>query len=329
MNDIYTWPNDLYPLVKKRFDLRYGNRMDVISNVAEVITQDEIDYRFEGIGGYGELPEYDGTSVASADQKRSFITTVSPKEHALKVTLSYKKAKVDLSGEAQKVGTRLADSAYMTVLNEFYRLFANAFTNIGSDGAAWASKNHPINSQADSGTYSNLINSALSVSAITSAQSKAAAFVTPDGLPFAGNFDLLLVSPDLEAKAKENVSQLLDKMAKVFPMIDKYKDIFERMNIVRSGGGSGSFGGGSGGGTRGEAYAYGGIVTQPTRALIGEAGYNEYVLPEREDYLSRLASLIGQYGGNNGGSTYVYLDGRLIQRQVSNKQNQVDFTRNR
>ncbi len=203
MNDIYTWPNDLYPLVKKRFDLRYGNRMDVISNVAEVITQDEIDYRFEGIGGYGELPEYDGTSVASADQKRSFITTVSPKEHALKVTLSYKKAKVDLSGEAQKVGTRLADSAYMTVLNEFYRLFANAFTNIGSDGAAWASKNHPINSQADSGTYSNLINSALSVSAITSAQSKAAAFVTPDGLPFAGNFDLLLVSPDLEAKAKE------------------------------------------------------------------------------------------------------------------------------
>lgn len=133
----------------------------------------------------------------------------------------------------------------------------------------------------------------------------------------------------LEAKAKENVSQLLDKMAKVFPMIDKYKDIFERMNIVRSSGGSGSFGGGSGGGTRGEAYAYGGIVTQPTRALIGEAGYNEYVLPEREDYLSRLASLIGQYGGNNGSPTYVYLDGRLIQRQVSNKQNQVDFTRNR
>lgn len=133
----------------------------------------------------------------------------------------------------------------------------------------------------------------------------------------------------LEAKAKENVSQLLDKMAKVFPMIDKYKDIFERMNIVRSSGGSGSFGGGSGGGTRGEAYAYGGIVTQPTRALIGEAGYNEYVLPEREDYLSRLASLIGQYGGNNGGPTYVYLDGRLIQRQVSNKKNQVDFTRNR
>lgn len=39
-------------------------------------------------------------------------------------------------------------------------------------------------------------------------------------------------------------------------------------------------------------YAYGGLVTQPTRALIGEAGYNEYVVPERSDYLSRLANNI-------------------------------------
>lgn len=73
-------------------------------------------------------------------------------------------------------------------------------------------------------------------------------------------------------------------------------------------------------------YALGGIVTQPTRAIIGEAGYNEYIVPEREDYLSRLASMIGQYGG--GGTTNVYLDGRLIQRQVSKKQQQVDFSTN-
>lgn len=78
----------------------------------------------------------------------------------------------------------------------------------------------------------------------------------------------------------------------------------------------------------GRAFAHGGIVTQPTRALIGEAGYNEYVLPEREDYLSRLASLIGQYGNNNSGITNVYLDGRLIQRQVDSKQKQVNFARN-
>lgn len=202
MNDIYTWPQDLYPLVKKRFDLRYADRMDVISNLAEIITQDSVDFRFEGVGGYGEIPVYDGSNIASADQKRAFITTVTPKEHALKVTMSYKKTKIDQSNESEKVGTRLADSAYMTVLNEFYRLFGNAFTNIGSDGVAWASDKHKINSESDE-TYSNIIRSNLSVSAITSAQTLGSTFVTPDGLPFAGNYDLLLVSPELEPKAKE------------------------------------------------------------------------------------------------------------------------------
>jgi len=203
MNDIYTWHNDLYPLVKKRFDLRYAKRLDVINEVADVVCQDDVDYRLEGIGGYGELPVYDGSSVASADSKRTFITTITPKEHALRVTASYKKAKLDYSGEAQKIGTRLADSAYMTVLNEFYRLFGGAFTNIGSDGVAWASKAHPISTEKDAGTFSNLISSNLSVSAITDAQTMSSRFVTPDGLPFACNLDLLLVSPELESKAKE------------------------------------------------------------------------------------------------------------------------------
>lgn len=203
MNDIYTWPQDLYPLVKKRFDLRYAKRLDIINEVADTIVQDEIDYRMEGVGGYGELPVYNGGSITAADQKRSFITTITPKEHALRVSLSYKKSKVDLSGEAQRVGTRLADSAYMTVLNEFYRLFGNAFTTIGADGKPWASNEHPISTEANSGTYSNLIKEPLSVSAITSAQTRASKFLTPDGLPFACNLDLLLVSPDLESKAKE------------------------------------------------------------------------------------------------------------------------------
>ena len=202
MNDIYTWPQDLYPLVKKRFDLRYGDRMDIISQLCEVITQDSVDYRFEGVGGYGEIPVYDGSNIAEADQKRGFITTITPKEHALKVTMSYKKTKIDQSKESEKVGTRLADSAYMTVLNEFYRLFGDAFTKVGADGTPWASDKHRINSESDE-TYSNIIHSNLSVAAITAAQTKAASFVTPDGLPFAGNFDLLLVSPELEPKAKE------------------------------------------------------------------------------------------------------------------------------
>ena len=203
MNDIYTWHNDLYPLIKKRFDLRYAKRLDVINKVCDIVCQDEIDYRMEGVGGYGEMPVYDGTTVMSADTKRSFITTITPKEHALKVTSSYKKAKIDYSGESKKIGVRLADSAYMTVLNEFYRLFGSAFQTLGADGVAWASKKHPVSCEKDAGTFSNLIEDELSVAAITKAQTMASRFVTPDGLPFACNMDLLLVSPELEAKAKE------------------------------------------------------------------------------------------------------------------------------
>lgn len=76
-------------------------------------------------------------------------------------------------------------------------------------------------------------------------------------------------------------------------------------------------------------FAYGGIVTQPTQALIGEAGYNEYVLPEREDYLSRLASLIGQYSNNGGSSVNVYLDGRLIQREIEKTKERINFATNK
>ena len=118
------------------------------------------------------------------------------------MTSTYKKAKLDYSGESQKIGTRLADSAYMTVLNEFYRLFGSAFTNIGSDGVAWASDKHPVSKDSKE-TFSNIMHENLSVASITKAQTMASRFVTPDGLPFACNFDLLLVSPELEAKAKE------------------------------------------------------------------------------------------------------------------------------
>ena len=77
-----------------------------------------------------------------------------------------------------------------------------------------------------------------------------------------------------------------------------------------------------------KAYATGGIVTQPTRALIGEAG-SEAVVPMNADYLSTLASEIAKYSNNNGGGTVnVYLDGKLIQRQISKVEQQKKFATN-
>lgn len=84
------------------------------------------------------------------------------------------------------------------------------------------------------------------------------------------------------------------------------------------------------GGSKGKkAYALGGIVTQPTRALIGEAGYPEAVVPMTGDYLSTLASEIGKYGGGSGGGNInIYLDGRLIQREMAKTTNNRNFNTN-
>ena len=82
-------------------------------------------------------------------------------------------------------------------------------------------------------------------------------------------------------------------------------------------------------GGNGRAFAKGDIVYQPTRALIGEAGYPEAIVPMTPDYLSVLASEISRYGNNGGPSvTNVYLDGKLIQRQFSKKQEIYDFSTN-
>lgn len=78
-----------------------------------------------------------------------------------------------------------------------------------------------------------------------------------------------------------------------------------------------------------KGYALGGIVTQPTRALIGEAGYPEAVVPMTGDYLSTLASEIGKYSSvGSGGNVNVYLDGRLIQRQMAQTESNKKFTTN-
>lgn len=76
-------------------------------------------------------------------------------------------------------------------------------------------------------------------------------------------------------------------------------------------------------------FATGGYVSQPTLAVVGEGRTRgEYMIPDGEDYISRLAAEIGQYSGGNG-VTNVYLDGRLIQRQMNQTQQGINFTKNR
>jgi len=211
------WKNDLYPLIDKTFDYKYGNYMSALAQIISEETDMDVDYRMEGLGGYGELASYDGSSLVGMNQKRGFIKIITPIEKAGSIDIQRLYARIDKSGEAKKAGTRAAYSASMTVYMNILRMFGHAFDAttpyLGGDGKAWAATDHPVASKADaggvsvvdadSGTFSNLITSTLSVPAITTAQTLANRFVTPDGLPFLSDFNTLLVSPELEPKAKE------------------------------------------------------------------------------------------------------------------------------
>ena len=215
MSEFTAWKTDNYKFVGSAFDYAYKNRLNKFLSIVGVANAKSIDYELTGSGGYGEMPRYDGNNLNEASKKRGFKTVIVPEEFELTETIGFKQAKIDKSGECARVGKQLGNSAAMTVYMHLLRMFGNAFKAdvTGGDGVSWASASHPVASKGssgrtyvadpDAGTYSNLITSTLSVSAITSAQAKGGRFVTPDGLPFAADYSLLLVSQELEAEAKK------------------------------------------------------------------------------------------------------------------------------
>lgn len=215
MPHLTAWKTDNYKFVGKAFDYAYANRLNKLLAILGVANSNAIDYELTGSGGYGEMPVYDGENLNEGAKKRGFKTIITPEEFSLSESVGYKQAKIDKSGECSRVGKMLGNSAAMTVYMHALRMFAHAFDASckGGDGKAWAATDHPVASKGssgrtyvadpESGTYSNLITSALSVSAITAAQSLAGRFTTPDGLPLLADMNLLLVSPELEAEAKK------------------------------------------------------------------------------------------------------------------------------
>lgn len=209
------WKTDNYKFVGKAFEYQYAQRINKLAPIMGTKNTSSIDYELTGAGGFGELKKYDGENVNKGSMKRGFKTIITPEEFSLSIPVGFKEAKIDKSGECRKVGTRLGDSAAMTVFMHVLRCFGGAFdpTRVGGDGVSWANEKHPVASKGsqgrkfivdeDAGFYSNVAHDALSVAAITAAQSRANRFVTPDGLPFLCELDTLLVSPEQEAAAKK------------------------------------------------------------------------------------------------------------------------------
>ena len=82
---------------------------------------------------------------------------------------------------------------------------------------------------------------AFSVSAITAAQARANRFLTPDGMPFLCDFDTVLISPELEEKAKK----MFGENARLTPTGDPESDfnaanpVYGMRYIVMGGGADG------------------------------------------------------------------------------------------
>lgn len=74
--------------------------------------------------------------------------------------------------------------------------------------------------------------------------------------------------------------------------------------------------------------ARGTVVSNPTPAIIGEAGTEAVVpLENNLEWLDKMASMLASKMGGNG-TVNVYLDGRLIQRQMAKRQQELDFATN-
>lgn len=216
-NNVNTWDLDMYPIVTMRFQDKYEQAIAKLKSTIGYETLKNgsgLSKQFEGIGGYGYIPDYDGT-VTELNQKRGFKKVYTPVEKAAKVIVSKKYAITDQSGEAKRVGSKLSKSATQTMIRDFYNLFAYGWNTsyLGGDSKPLFSATHPVNNETGSDTFSNTGTSELSVSAITTAQTTAQRFVTYDGLPFDCDMDLVLVSPELEPKCRE----LFGKEAKLIP----------------------------------------------------------------------------------------------------------------
>lgn len=208
------WKADLYKFVGKAFDYAYADRMNKLSPILGEVNAKSADYEISGAGGYGELSPYDGTNLVMGQQKRGFKTIITPTEFTKSDQVGRQQAKIDKLGETKKVGTRLGDSASITVYLHALRMFGRAFDPLylGGDSKPWAAEDHPVASlmdvgrkripDPDAGVFSNLMHAELDVKAITDAQTMGAKYLTPDGVPFLCDMDTVLVSPALEAKAK-------------------------------------------------------------------------------------------------------------------------------
>lgn len=222
--------SDDYVFVGKYVDYELNNdfEMNKLKKIISVIDTDSVDYEVTHTSGFGELIRYDGNNLNHGSTRRGFKKILTPEEYNLTHDIGFKDYKNNRTRELKKTGEYLGQSCNMTTYLHILRALSGAFdgTSIIGDGKAWAATDHPVASKSsdnrqyiadpEAGTFSNLFNYKLSVQAIDKLKPIARRFVAPNGLPYKGQYNCVLVSPEDEPIAK----RLFGSENELMPMKD-------------------------------------------------------------------------------------------------------------
>ena len=77
-----TWRDAMYPLVTKWFNDEYAKNTKIIENIIDVENTDRYENINYGVGGVGEIPDYDGTNLVELSRKKGFKASYITKEKA-------------------------------------------------------------------------------------------------------------------------------------------------------------------------------------------------------------------------------------------------------
>lgn len=226
--------SDDYIFVGKHFDYHMNRLLtkNGLLRVLGTVDTTSVNYEITPRQGFGELPKYSG-DLNYVNPKRGFKVVIEPEEILGAYEMHDKAYRNDRSGELKRAGKQLAEAAEGTVANDALRLFGGSWTLTGGDGKAWAATDHPnagkydegrkYISDPDSGTTSNIIarngtQYELTTAGIDAGQVIASKFMNPAGMPYKGNYDLLLVSPDLVPQARKLLGD--DKNVDLMPKKD-------------------------------------------------------------------------------------------------------------
>jgi phage major head subunit gpT-like protein len=156
----------------------------------------------QGMGGFGNVPEYQGTLEYSAFELL-YQNAYTHKEYAQGLAIERKLIDDDEYGAMAQRARLLGMAFDRTVYTHAASLFNNAFSAsfLGGDAVALCSASHP-RSASQSATQSNAGTTALSHDAVVTTRIAMMKYTDSEGSPLNINPDVLLVPIDLEPTAR-------------------------------------------------------------------------------------------------------------------------------